>query len=457
MSERDDETTRPRSAASCRARWAYLKRMNRTPLWARYLGSADERIRRSAADVQIITMEKTAEHDVMASANVTPSKLFPRRRLWTASEDARLREAMSVIDSRPRTRWNHVAEMVRTRDALQCLKRWQLIREQTPSGAVRSEPRPEPVPWSMDEDRKLWDAVHTLGRRWRDVQTRIDGRSAQECCWRYNALIRQLQRRLQENRGRCKTTAYRYWTREESAMLHQVVQEYSAQAAASDSHIYWPAVALEFTTRMQQVNGNYVARNTGSCRAKHYFDIIRADRQVSENTARSRCRGWLPHEIARLYIAMEEEDSLIASNPHPATPRKRGPQGLRGGDYWKHVSEALRDGDPAIHRSMAACMGKFYRDRAASADGELYETAAQRSAKRHRRAWSPAEVTALDRIVTKRLSLQHDIHWPSVAREMGELVPGSRRTSHQCRSKYRNDSVDGFDRVFNEGVARMGG
>ncbi|KAF2205734.1 transcription factor, Myb superfamily [Delitschia confertaspora ATCC 74209] len=77
---------------------------------------------------------------------------------WTKSEDDLLRRGVEDYGHR----WTLVAEVVRSRSADQCAKRWQ----------QSLDPDLDHSEWTESEDTILADAVRKWGRHWRDIQAR---------------------------------------------------------------------------------------------------------------------------------------------------------------------------------------------------------------------------------------------------------------------------------------------
>ncbi|OCT48081.1 hypothetical protein CLCR_04063 [Cladophialophora carrionii] len=82
---------------------------------------------------------------------------------WDSAEDARLREAVKAVG----TRWTQVAEMVGTRHADQCSKRWTQCLD----------PSIDHSDWTEGEDDRLLAEVATAGRNWRKIAESFPGRT----------------------------------------------------------------------------------------------------------------------------------------------------------------------------------------------------------------------------------------------------------------------------------------
>lgn len=81
------------------------------------------------------------------------------RGIWNAEEDARLRQAVASLG----TNWKAVAEAVGSRNANQCLRRWNVI-------------------WSNEEETKLLNAVNEkVDVNWKLVSERVGTKSESQC------------------------------------------------------------------------------------------------------------------------------------------------------------------------------------------------------------------------------------------------------------------------------------
>lgn len=121
---------------------------------------------------------------------------------WSRSEDVQLARGVQQYGQR----WTLVANIVGSRSADQCAKRWQ---QSLDPDLDRSE-------WSNLEDKVLIEAVRKLGRHWKDVQRlHFSGRSKNCIKNRYTVLIRRYQNQgitlpppacSPEPSGTCSTT-----------------------------------------------------------------------------------------------------------------------------------------------------------------------------------------------------------------------------------------------------------
>ncbi|KAK3985468.1 hypothetical protein QBC44DRAFT_312219 [Cladorrhinum sp. PSN332] len=82
-------------------------------------------------------------------------RLDIRKGAWLPEEDQKLRDAVDQLG----VRWSVVAEMVQTRNADQCAKRWRHVLG----------PHIKHGPWSPDEDRVLLEAITRYGHNWKDI------------------------------------------------------------------------------------------------------------------------------------------------------------------------------------------------------------------------------------------------------------------------------------------------
>ncbi|KAK3201461.1 hypothetical protein GRF29_185g1026171 [Pseudopithomyces chartarum] len=102
---------------------------------------------------------------------------------WSKSEDVQLARGVEQYGQR----WTLVANVVGSRSADQCAKRWQ---QSLDPDLDRSE-------WKDTDDQILIDAVHRYGRHWKDIQRQhFQGRSKNCIKNRYTVLVRRY-----ENRG----------------------------------------------------------------------------------------------------------------------------------------------------------------------------------------------------------------------------------------------------------------
>ncbi|OAL39286.1 hypothetical protein AYO20_01604 [Fonsecaea nubica] len=99
-----------------------------------------------------------------------------RKGNWAAAEDAKLRDAVAAIG----TRWTQVAEMVGTRHADQCAKRWTQCLD----------PSIDHSDWREEEDNRLLAEVAASGRNWRKIAELFPGRTKLALKNRYTALRR---------------------------------------------------------------------------------------------------------------------------------------------------------------------------------------------------------------------------------------------------------------------------
>ncbi|KAK7177313.1 DNA-binding protein [Paraphaeosphaeria sporulosa] len=100
---------------------------------------------------------------------------------WSKSEDVQLARGVEQYGQR----WTLVANVVGSRSADQCAKRWQ---QSLDPDLDRSE-------WRDTDDEILIDAVHRLGRHWKDIQRHhFQGRSKNCIKNRYTVLVRRAQK-----------------------------------------------------------------------------------------------------------------------------------------------------------------------------------------------------------------------------------------------------------------------
>lgn len=99
---------------------------------------------------------------------------------WARSEDIQLSKGVHKFGQR----WTLVAEVVGSRSADQCAKRWQ----------QSLDPELDRSEWRESEDKVLIQAVQELGRHWKDIQhLHFPGRSKNCIKNRYTVLLRRYQ------------------------------------------------------------------------------------------------------------------------------------------------------------------------------------------------------------------------------------------------------------------------
>ncbi|KAK4221375.1 hypothetical protein QBC38DRAFT_131063 [Podospora fimiseda] len=104
-------------------------------------------------------------------------RLDIRKGAWMPEEDQRLREAVNQVG----IRWSVVAEMVQTRNADQCAKRWRHVLG----------PHIKHGPWSPEEDKILLESIAKYGHNWKDIGlNELPGRSPHDIRNRSVALDR---------------------------------------------------------------------------------------------------------------------------------------------------------------------------------------------------------------------------------------------------------------------------
>ncbi|KAK1657134.1 Homeodomain-like protein [Colletotrichum godetiae] len=78
-----------------------------------------------------------------------------RKGAWTQEEDERLQKAVLQLGCK----WSQVGAMVQSRNADQCAKRWQHVLG----------PDVKHCSWTLEEDRKLLDAMSKFGNNWKQI------------------------------------------------------------------------------------------------------------------------------------------------------------------------------------------------------------------------------------------------------------------------------------------------
>lgn len=130
---------------------------------------------------------------------------LPRR--WTASEDALLREAVAQNDSTT-IDWQEVATHLEGRTNKDCRKRWvSALRIVVTKG-----------PWGQDEDQRLEAGVEQHGCRWNKVSEVVGTRQADQCSRRWHECLNPIINRsrwslLEDSTLECAVRIYgRNWT-----------------------------------------------------------------------------------------------------------------------------------------------------------------------------------------------------------------------------------------------------
>jgi hypothetical protein len=106
-----------------------------------------------------------------------------RRGNWTAVEDRKLTDAVQTHGGK---NWCAISALVPGRTRSQCQNRWHSVLN---PGIDRTPPE-RTCDWTVDEDGKLKDAVHTHGgKNWCAIAALVIGRTKSQCYSRwYNAL-----------------------------------------------------------------------------------------------------------------------------------------------------------------------------------------------------------------------------------------------------------------------------
>jgi hypothetical protein len=143
---------------------------------------------------------------------VTPAASLPRtvafrapRRRWTPEEDAKLTEAVQNLGKT----WLAVAVLVPGRTDRQCRLRW--VQTLDPVNGSKGKRRS----WKPEEDAKLTEAVHKLGKDWVAVAAIVPGRTNEQCRLRWVHSL---------DPANGNTGKPRSWTAEEDAKLTEAVK-----------------------------------------------------------------------------------------------------------------------------------------------------------------------------------------------------------------------------------------
>ncbi|KAL4866982.1 hypothetical protein BDV12DRAFT_198711 [Aspergillus spectabilis] len=122
----------------------------------------------------------------------TKISLSSRKGTWSGAEDHLLRKAVGKFNFQ----WTKVAEMVGSRHPDQCAKRWH----------HSLDPNVKRSPWTPDEDHALINAVHKIGRDWKEIGRGLfPSRSTTDIKNRYVILRRRQDKRPSpKNRVNCE-------------------------------------------------------------------------------------------------------------------------------------------------------------------------------------------------------------------------------------------------------------
>ncbi|KAL9599303.1 MAG: hypothetical protein Q9219_003930 [cf. Caloplaca sp. 3 TL-2023] len=108
---------------------------------------------------------------------------------WTKLEDERLKRG---VESHGQKKWPQIADIVDTRSADQCAKRWQ----------QSLDPELDHSDWSDDDNQLLLQIVEEVGRQWTLIQgLHFSGRSKNAIKNRYTVLTRKPQNHGPEGQG----------------------------------------------------------------------------------------------------------------------------------------------------------------------------------------------------------------------------------------------------------------
>ena len=86
-----------------------------------------------------------------------------RKGQWTDHEDAVVMEAVITSSEQPFTRWTDLAQRLPGRIGKQIRDRW----------VNHLNPKINHLPFTRDDDLKLWEAHKKLGKRWVDIATQF--------------------------------------------------------------------------------------------------------------------------------------------------------------------------------------------------------------------------------------------------------------------------------------------
>jgi len=91
-------------------------------------------------------------------------------RVWTGSEDARLRELVITHTFQHGTRWSRIAENMPGKSRNACLVRWKNHLNCGPG---------KPAPWTINDTKKLRSLVHEHGNKWVTIARAFPNRNGE--------------------------------------------------------------------------------------------------------------------------------------------------------------------------------------------------------------------------------------------------------------------------------------
>ncbi|OCL02962.1 hypothetical protein AOQ84DRAFT_368788 [Glonium stellatum] len=103
-----------------------------------------------------------------------------KSRPWTKEEDAILREAVESYEKEEPISWNDIASRIEGRSNKDCRKRW----------VCGLAPRINKGPWVGDEDELLREGVRLHGTRWTAVSQIVGSRQANQCSRRWHEVVK---------------------------------------------------------------------------------------------------------------------------------------------------------------------------------------------------------------------------------------------------------------------------
>ncbi|KIA75342.1 Myb-like transcription factor [Aspergillus ustus] len=142
--------------------------MNETPIRRRWWTQDEDQILQEQVKSQLELDGQQGSRNWSAIAEKLPGRsnkdcrkrwtkisLSSRKGTWSGAEDHLLRKAVAKVGFQ----WTKVAEMVGSRHPDQCAKRWH----------HSLDPNVKRGPWAPEEDAALLDAVHRIGRDWKEI------------------------------------------------------------------------------------------------------------------------------------------------------------------------------------------------------------------------------------------------------------------------------------------------
>jgi len=133
---------------------------------------------------------------------------------WTPLEDEMLRELVALQGPR---NWGVIAERMEGRLGKQCRERW----------CNNLAPEVNKMPWTLDEDKIIWDLQVQIGNQWAEIAKALPGRTHNSVKNRWNGMIRKIDRRAKGSPARRGKNGFisQPWLGDDSMMCAAAVDE----------------------------------------------------------------------------------------------------------------------------------------------------------------------------------------------------------------------------------------